>query len=48
VSCSVEIPALGCRGDDKVVAEHDVGVEGLHEVERNLCGFTMGATSMRI
>ena len=43
-----EMPTLGRRGDAQAAAEHDVMVGRLREVERNLCGLTMGIPSMRM
>jgi hypothetical protein len=38
---------LGHRGDAQIAVEHEVAVGGLQEVERNLCGLTMGVPPLR-
>jgi hypothetical protein len=43
----VEMSTLGHRGDAQMVVEHEVAVGGLREVERNLCGLTMGVPPLR-
>jgi hypothetical protein len=43
----VEMPTLGHHGDAQIVVEHEVAVGGLREVERNLCGLTMGVPPLR-
>jgi hypothetical protein len=42
-----EMPALGRRGDAKIVEDQEVAVGGLLEVERNLQGLTMGIPPLK-
>jgi hypothetical protein len=48
MSRPIDIPTLGHRGYAHAMIKIDVTVGGLREVERNLCGLTMGVPSMRI
>jgi len=42
-----KIPALGSREDAQIAVDNEVAAGGLREVDRNLCGLTMGVPHLR-
>ena len=46
-TCLTEMLQLSRHRDAQVDVEHEVAVGGLREVDRNLCGLTMGVPPLR-